>query len=373
MTLIVRFFLYAILVNSYSLYASDSLRFIGAVNIPTGEKFQETEVGGLSGITFDPATNRVLVISDDRSFINEARFYEFDLSLSEKSFSVKPAKVVKLKNRDGEFFKPGTVDFEGVSLYGKDILASSEGSINSPVPTSPELYLFSRDGDFKEMINIPDKFLLPKNSKGNIKENIKEKEYGSRDNKSFEALSTSLDGKVTFMASEDALFQDGPITTTTNGAHVRVIVYHNLKPVSEFAYEIEKIENLKNAAPTVGDNGLVDIAAIDSKNFYVMERSYLLPPINKNVIRIFKCRITNTTTDVSKIDSFQGASFNAVEKILVANLDDYLPLMDPGRLDNIEGITFGPVLANGKRSLIIVSDNNFNKVQRTLFMAFEIK
>lgn len=367
MTLIVRFFLYAILVISYSVYASDSLRFIGEANIPTGEKFQETEIGGLSGITFDSETNRILAISDDRSFVNEARFYEFDLAINEKSFSVKPAKVVKLKNKNGEFFKPGVVDFEGITFYGKDILASSEGLTNSPEPTVPELYLFSRNGDFKELVTIPEKFLLPN------KNNPQDKMYGSRDNKAFESLSTSLDGKTTFMASEDAIFQDGPITTVSYGAHVRVILYQNLKPTSEVAYEIEKIENMKNADPAAGDNGLVDIAAIDSKNFYTMERSYLLPPINKNIIRIFKCQITTSTTDVSKMDSLKGAAFKPVEKTLVANLDDYLPLLNPGRLDNIEGITFGPVLANGKRSLIVVSDNNFNKGQRTLFMAFEIK
>ena len=29
-------------------------------------------------------------------------------------------------------------------------------------------------------------------------------------------------------------------------------------------------------------------------------------------------------------------------------------------IDNIEGVTFGPRLSTGKRSLIFVSDNNYN-------------
>ena len=40
-------------------------------------------------------------------------------------------------------------------------------------------------------------------------------------------------------------------------------------------------------------------------------------------------------------------------------------------LDNIEGITFGP-MHEGKRTLILVSDNNFNPAQFTQFLAFTI-
>jgi hypothetical protein len=45
---------------------------------------------------------------------------------------------------------------------------------------------------------------------------------------------------------------------------------------------------------------------------------------------------------------------------------------DIGYVDNIEGISWGPKLANGHRSLILVSDNNFNPDQRTQFLAFEV-
>jgi hypothetical protein len=41
-------------------------------------------------------------------------------------------------------------------------------------------------------------------------------------------------------------------------------------------------------------------------------------------------------------------------------------------LDNIEGITFGPTLPNGERSLVLVSDNNLQDIQFTPFLAFRI-
>ena len=43
-----------------------------------------------------------------------------------------------------------------------------------------------------------------------------------------------------------------------------------------------------------------------------------------------------------------------------------------GRVDNIEGVSCGPRLANGNRSLVFVSDYNFNRSQVTQFLAFEV-
>ena len=41
--------------------------------------------------------------------------------------------------------------------------------------------------------------------------------------------------------------------------------------------------------------------------------------------------------------------------------------------DNIEGLTFGPQLANGNRSLLFVSDNNFSSTQKTQVFLFEVQ
>jgi hypothetical protein len=40
--------------------------------------------------------------------------------------------------------------------------------------------------------------------------------------------------------------------------------------------------------------------------------------------------------------------------------------------DNIEGVTFGPVLPNGHPTLLFVADNNFAAYQRSQFFLFEI-
>ena len=347
--------------NAFSL---EKLKFIGDQNIATGEKFKETEIGGLSGLAFDKDKNKLLAISDDRSTINDARFYEFDFKIDEKSFSVTPSEVVILKNKEGKSFKKGTIDFEGITLFKGDIIISSEGWINKEPPIPPEIILFTRDGKYKENVEVPAKFLPIVGH---------ENRMGIRDNLGFEGLSATKDGQYVWVGNEEALNQDDRTSAPNYASVIRLILYKDLKPLKEVAYHLEKVPSIKVAGLTVGETGLSDIAAIDETSFYSIERSYL-PLAKKTIIRIFKNTITDKTTDVSKMESIKGLDIKMVEKTLLVDLEDFKNQMSPNfqTLDNIEGICFGPKLANGHETLIFVSDNNFGKKQRTQFLAFEI-
>ena len=57
----------------------------------------------------------------------------------------------------------------------------------------------------------------------------------------------------------------------------------------------------------------------------------------------------------------------AMTKTLVADLSTMPEVRD---LDNIEGITFGPKLSDGRQSVVLVTDDNFNPAQVTQFYAF---
>jgi hypothetical protein len=43
------------------------------------------------------------------------------------------------------------------------------------------------------------------------------------------------------------------------------------------------------------------------------------------------------------------------------------------RVDNVEGMTWGPPLRSGERSLVFVSDNNFSASQVTQFIALAVR
>src|SRR5882757_988184 len=59
--------------------AAVGLSYLGEFDIPTGFQENGVEVGGLSGIDFDPVTGHYIAISDDRSERGLARFYDLDI------------------------------------------------------------------------------------------------------------------------------------------------------------------------------------------------------------------------------------------------------------------------------------------------------
>ncbi|PTL06907.1 esterase-like activity of phytase family protein, partial [Staphylococcus gallinarum] len=73
--------------------------------------------------------------------------------------------------------------------------------------------------------------------------------------------------------------------------------------------------------------------------------------------------------EIKNMDSIKDKKIKPVHKQLVANLNE----QDIGKIDNIEGMTFGKQLPNGNDSLVLVTDNNFNQSQKTELIAFEVQ
>jgi hypothetical protein len=192
---------------------------------------------------------------------------------------------------------------------------------------------------------------------------------GGRNNKLFEALAVTPNGTV-FTANEDALIEDGQITTLTAGSVVRVVKLDPAtgKPTAQYAYNVGKIPVDK--APTgafAPDNGLPELLAVSDTEFIAIERAFADGV--GNTIKLFLTKIEADTTDVSGLKSLVGAVFKPMTRELLLDM----PINYNGvKLDNIEGMTWGPRLPNGNRTLILVSDNNFSDTQITQFLAFEV-
>jgi hypothetical protein len=86
-----------------------------------------------------------------------------------------------------------------------------------------------------------------------------------------------------------------------------------------------------------------------------MERSFSVgAPGTGNKIKLYTVDLT-------------GKRDRPVRKTLLLDLDELgIPL------DNVEGLTFGPRLPDGRRSLVLVSDNNFAATQFTQFLLFAL-
>jgi 5'/3'-nucleotidase SurE len=333
----------------------------------------DVPLGGLSGVTYDPAKNQYYAISDDRT--PNARFYTF--TLNPVNGDVTFTNVVQLKDATGKPFALNSLDPEGIALTATGtVFISSEGEANPAAGrvSNPFIKEFSlTTGQEIRSLAVPTKF-LPKvtDTNGNgIVDAPDTQTAGVRNNLAFESLTISPDKKTLYTATENSLFQDGAVASTTTGTNSRIVQYNLVtgQPEKEYLYQTDKVALAPIPATAFATNGLVDLLAIDDRGtMLALERSFSTGvPGTGNTIKIYEISLQGAT-DISAIDSLasltpaQLAALQPVSKRLVLNLDD---LKLSTGLDNVEGLAFGPKLADGRQSIVLVSDNNFSATQFT--------
>ena len=345
------------------------VEFIGEVLFPTGTEFDGTEIGGLSSITYDSARNAYYTLSDDqgnRDTGDPVRYYTLDIDIADGTFDdgdVTFVDVTTMFERNRTPFAPDGLDPEGLVLATNgQLFMSSEGNILTDPIIDPFIRRYNLKGVATGAMPIPSKY-IPNGV-----------DWGVRQNLSFESLNMTPDGRGLVTAGEGALFQDGPKSTFTNSSLARMLTYdlNRRQPVSEFVYEVGP---WAEPSAIFGVNGIVEVLPID--NFgttLVMERSFSVLGTGGggtgNVVTIYETSNVGAT-DVLAVDAlYDGGSpipLTTVSKDMIFAFDSLgIPI------DNIEGMTFGPVLPDGRQSLVIVSDNNFNSFQFTQFIVLAL-
>jgi hypothetical protein len=324
---------------------SPDLAFRGQAIVPTGTMFDGTTVGGLSSITYDARRDRYYAISDDQGQLQPARFYTLALAVRDGRLSdadVRLQDVTTLLAPNGLPYPKASLDPEGLVLTkDRKLVYTSEGLPGSGI--DPFVRRAALDGSFRGEFPVPAAFLVAGTPASGVRPNL-----------GFESAGVTHDGRYLFTASENALYQDGPAATITNGSPARILRY-SLKTGRvdrQYVYVTDKV-----AEPPVPDtafsvNGLVELLPLDDDTLIAMERSFSVgAPGTGNTIKLYTVELRGHT---------------AVKTPLL----DLDVLGIP--LDNVEGMTFGPRLRHGRRSLVLVSDNNFAANQFTQFLLFAV-
>ncbi|MBD2559806.1 MULTISPECIES: esterase-like activity of phytase family protein [Nostoc] len=338
-----------------------SIEFIGEATLAKGLTFQKTEVGGLSGITYDAKNSLYYAISDDRGQKDNARLYTLTIDLSKGSLQqgrVVPVSVTTLLNENGQTFSPGETDTEGIALTNKaTVFISSEGDAAKLINPFIKEFLLSSGREIATL-PIPNKLFTDKSG-----------QQGIRNNLAFESLTITPDKKHLFTATENALIQDGVAAKPNIGSPCRILQYNllNNQPEKEFLYQTEPVSPFLNLTGKFA-SGLPDLLALDNQgHFLSLERSFTGLGF---AISLFQISLEGSD-DIHQIDSLlavDSKNIKPVQKKLLLDLRTLDVL-----LDNIEGLTLGPKLPDGQQSLILISDNNFNSLQRTQILAFKLK
>ena len=349
------------------LTAIPRLRLIGETRLPHRMTFMDTTVGGLSGLDYDPADDIWYALSDDGSDINAARFYTLRLKISPTVLGhAELLSVVTMRQSDGSPYpgrsRGGTVpDPESIRYrpQTQTLLWTSEGGIQQGIdPFVREVRL---DGSHVREFELPAMFRAASTG-----------DSGPRHNLTFEGMSLTPGGQSLWVAMEAALKQDGPVPRVgARGGPCRFTVFDVAtgRAMRQIAYEPDAIARPPIPPTAFADNGVSEILMLDEHRMLVLERAYMSGVGNS--LRLYQID-TRQGSDTLAIPKLMESAFTAAPKTLVADFSEFAP-QGLSRLDNTEGMAWGPRLANGKRTLVFVSDDNFNPQQVTQFLAFEFQ
>lgn len=338
-----------------------SLQFIGQAIFPTGTQFAGTTVGGLSSIAYDASRNVYYTNSDDQSQVNPARFYtlSIDVGPTFDASDVHFDAVTTIQKPGGGPYPTGGLDPEGLGLT-KDgqLILTSEGNTNTLL--APWIRRYDLAGNYLADLPVPSYYLPTADHSSGIRFNL-----------AFESAGVPPNGRFVYTATENALYQDGPAATPTNGSPSRILRY-NLqtgKLDREYAYETDPVFQPPIPPTQFSVNGIADLLPLNNEFLLSMERSFSVGvPGTGNEIKLYEVALPGAT-NVLGTPSLAGelGSIRPAQKTLLLDLGSLgIPL------DNVEGMTLGPKLPDGRQSLVMVSDNNFAASQFTQFLLFAI-
>lgn len=350
--------------------AISKLVFLSEKDVPFNQLYKTTIIGGLSGIDYDVSSNKYYLISDDRSALSAARFYTANIRIANNIIdTIIFMSVDSLKTADGNTY-PGskqdaqrTPDPEGIRYNPrrKTLVWTSEGerlvTDNKSVLTDPAII------EIDTMGRLLDTFAMP------VQLRMSGTESGPRQNGVLEGLTFADDFKTLYVNVEEPLYQDGPrATVSPTNSWIRIVKYEIAKKrqVAQYAYQLDPVAYPSSPANAFQVNGVPDILSVAPGKLLVIERSFSTGRL-ACTIKVFLAELSGAE-DISNNNSLTAKPpVRPIRKTLLLNMDSLGMYTD-----NIEGLTFGPNLPNGHKTLVFVADNNFSSIEKTQFLLFEI-
>jgi hypothetical protein len=319
-----------------------------------GSGLATSTIGGVSGLEWSGSGNAYYGVIDGRNnaSIGAARFYNMTLDLNQFQRSNTPGSAGVTYNSAVTLRNGGLVTDPGYSQSQRDpesirfrsstntLLVSTEGFRQSGNVSNPTIEEVRPDGTRIRSFNVPALY----NPTGSVA-GTSAGDAGVRDNGGFEPMALTPDGSKAFVANEVTLIQDG-----SSGAGIHRLTSFDVasgNALNQYVYRSE------------AGRGLVELLAIDNNRFIALERGGSANSGAGYAVEMWLAEITGATTDISGVSSLGSATYTALQKTLLLNLNS-LTNADNSvlRRGNIESLTWGPSF-NGQSTLILASDNNF--------------
>ena len=216
-------------------------------------------------------------------------------------------------------------------------------------------------------ITVPPTFLIANPSATTNAELPPNNTSGRQANRSMEGLAISPDGSTLYGLVQSPLLQDGALSGANNriGTNCRLLEMDLSSGVTrEFLYQLSS-----------ASIGATEVLAINDHEFLVLERDGRGLNSNntaqfKKIFRIDIAAATDISGVVNLPTTGTPVGVTPVSKLLF--LDILVATGIPGSQfpEKLEGITFGPDLADGRHVLVVSADNDFKNSIDNWFFAF---
>lgn len=307
------------------------------------------------------------------------RFYRLNIDLNPARKTVTPSLVStfllsKGSAYPGQIFTGSSVAFDAGNSPAS-LRFDPEGvrmGRNSTVFISDEygpfVYEFDKYGSRLRSLTIPEKFLIDKPSaKASEELDPSNNSKGRQVNRGMEGLAINPAGTKLYGMMQNALIQDNALDNDLKrvGKNNRLLeIELATGNTREFLYQLDS-----------KSNGVNEILAINDHEFLVLERDGKAG-VEAAFKKIFKIDISSAS-DISYVPNLPEKTIPVGETAVTKSL--FLDLLDPafGLVganfpEKIEGIAFGPYLPDGRISLLVTSDNDFNLNNPSIIYAFAI-
>jgi hypothetical protein len=334
------------------------------------------QIGGFgSAIAYTGVGNRFLAAPDrgpaDGATSYPDRYYLFEIAIDPAAaepvtVSLKRAELLtdeagqQLTGSVAAFDTGRRFDAEGVRLDG-------HGGFYVSDEYGPFLYHFDASGRRTGVVPLPAAFGTATPSADPDGELPPTITRGRQPNRGMEGLAISPDGKKLFGMMQNALIQDGALDAENAriGLNNRILeIDTTTGQTRQYVYELEGKKY-----------GVNEIVAIDDHRLLVLERDSNGGEEAK-FKQIFQIDIS-AASDVSAIAALPTEGLP--EAVTAVAKKPFLDLLDPafGLVgadfpEKIEGLAFGPRLADGRLTLIVSVDNDFVVENDSLLWAFAI-
>lgn len=319
-----------------------SFKFVQSVVIDTKTKFEKTKLGGFSGLVIKDG--HFYVITDDRGRYGEPRIYRFAVEAKFQK-NEEPQFVLTLEEKISIFKKNKKMkifDFEAFAPLGKGWILSTEGDWSSKPKELPDVF-FVKENKIKEKLELPVEFKTVFKGK---------QTSGLYNNKAFEGIFLDSSAGQLFLLSESGLSQNN------DGDSIFYLLEYEIQK-EKFSYlRTSRMDFNKHLESANLYNGATDLIKVSENSFLVLTRS---------VQTALTLQYSNALWLVSR--KTVESPWEIKSKFQISGDKD---ATTPDELNqNYEGMAMWE--HNGKKYLVLVSDDNFNSFEKTVFSFFEVE